>query len=250
MTPVQPGDHRTDDVAAGLARRLRLPGEEGLHRSKAMGGLFAFVNGAISIGLMAAVAADANEAFVFPSLGPTAFLLFYTPTAASASPRNAISGHLIGLAMGALTLAIFGLLHAGPTINEGVSIPHIGTAAPSLGATCGLMIWLGVPQPPAGATTMIVSLGMIASLTGLVTILLGSSSSSDRRWLSTGWPASLSVVAGRNQHLRRAGKYGDGNPPLRPCVEEIAKARPNTDLVSAVRVACSPVRSDTAFAIW
>lgn len=173
MSLMQSGEHRMEDVAAGLARRLHLPGAEGLHRSRALVGLFAFVNGAISIGLMAAVAAATHEPFVFPSLGPTAFLLFYTPTAASASPRNAILGHLIGLVMGALALALFGLVHAGPTITEGVSVPRIGAAALSLGATCGLMIWLDVPHPPAGATTMIVSLGMITSPTGLATILLG-----------------------------------------------------------------------------
>lgn len=173
MTLAPLGGHRMEDVVAGLARRLHLPGEDWQHRSKVMVGIFAFVNGAISIGLMAAVAAATHEPFVFPSLGPTAFLLFYTPTVASASPRNAISGHLIGLVMGFLALAIFGLLDAGPTITEGVSVQRIGAAALSLGATCGLMIWLGVPHPPAGATTMIVSLGMITSLIGLATILLG-----------------------------------------------------------------------------
>ncbi len=50
------------------------------HDSTTVLGLFAFVNGVISIGIMAAVALVTGAPFIFPSLGPTAFLLFYTPT--------------------------------------------------------------------------------------------------------------------------------------------------------------------------
>ena len=37
---------------------------------------------------------------MFPSLGPTAYLFFFTPLAESASPRNAVLGHAIGLLCG------------------------------------------------------------------------------------------------------------------------------------------------------
>lgn len=161
------------DVVVGLAWRLRWPGQEHHHRSTALVGLFALVNGSLSIGVMAAAAALTQQPFVFPSLGPTAFLLFYTPMVASASPRNTITGHLIGLIAGFLSLLIFGLQHAGPITTQGVIAPRIGAAALSLGATAGAMIWLRVPHPPAGATTMIVSLGIISSFAGLTTIMVG-----------------------------------------------------------------------------
>lgn len=164
-------EHRIEDVVVGLARRLHLPGIE--RQNRAAVGLFALVNGSLSIGVMAAAAALTGQPFVFPSLGPTAFLLFYTPMAASACPRNTISGHLIGLGAGYLALVIFGLQHAEPTIIGGVDGARIGAAAMSLGVTSGVMIWLRVPHPPAGATTMIVSLGIISSLAGLATIMLG-----------------------------------------------------------------------------
>lgn len=160
-----------EDVVVGIARRLRFSGIE--RQNRAAVGLFALVNGSLSIGIMAAAAALTRQPFVFPSLGPTAFLLFYTPMAASACPRNTISGHLIGLIAGYLALVLFGLQHAGPAVIEGVSIARIGAAAFSLGLTSGVMIWLRVPHPPAGATTMIVSLGIISSLAGLATIMLG-----------------------------------------------------------------------------
>ena len=56
-------------------------------------GLFAFVNGVIAIGLMAAVALVTGAPFIFPSLGPTAFLLFYTPMLPTASPAQLLVGH-------------------------------------------------------------------------------------------------------------------------------------------------------------
>ena len=43
----------------------------------------------------------------------------------------------------------------------------------SLGLTAGLMVWLKVPHPPAGATTLIVSLGVPAKPIQLVVLMLG-----------------------------------------------------------------------------
>jgi CBS-domain-containing membrane protein len=37
----------------------------------------------------------------------------------------------------------------------------VGAAALSLGLTSGLMVWLQRPHPPAGATTLIISLGLL-----------------------------------------------------------------------------------------
>jgi len=161
------------DVLLGLARRLRLGPLTERYNSVLVLGLFAFVNGLISIGLMSLVALATGQPFVFPSLGPTAFLLFYTPTAPAASPRNTVAGHLIGAVAGYVSLAVFGLLDEGPALLVGVDWPRVGAAALSLGATAGLMVWLKVPHPPAGATTLIVSLGLIATVPKLVVLMLG-----------------------------------------------------------------------------
>ncbi|MBI4499285.1 MAG: HPP family protein [Chloroflexi bacterium] len=110
---------------------------------------------------MSVVALATGAPFIFPSLGPTAFLVFYTPTAPAASPRNTICGHLIGALAGWLSLAIFGLTEAPPVLTAGVEWPRVGAAALSLGATAGLMVLFRVPHPPAGATTLIISLGLM-----------------------------------------------------------------------------------------
>lgn len=134
--------------------------------------LYSFVNGVISISLMAAAAWLTHAPFVFPSLGPTAFLFFYSPTAPTASPRNAFIGHLIGAVMGWLSLAVFGLLDAGPAIQEGVTLPRVLAAGLSLGLTSGLMILFKAPHPPAGATTLIVSLGILTSPRQLAVLMV------------------------------------------------------------------------------
>jgi CBS-domain-containing membrane protein len=135
-------------------------------------GLFALVNGVLSIGLMSVAALVTGSPFVFPSLGPTAFLLFSTPMVPAASPRNTLAGHAIGAAAGYLALVIFGLTDRAPALVEGVQWNRVGAAALSLGLTSGVMVWAGVPHPPAGATTLIVSLGILREPEDLVVLLL------------------------------------------------------------------------------
>lgn len=148
-------------IVLGLARRLRIPSLTERHDSTGVMGLFAFLNGLIAIGAMAAVAFTTGEPFVFPSLGPTAFLLFYAPLLPASSPRNAVLGHLIGAAAGYLSLVAFGLTEAAPALASSVTGGRVGAAALSLGLTSGAMVWARVPHPPAGATTLIVSLGVL-----------------------------------------------------------------------------------------
>lgn len=161
------------DVVLGLAGRFRLAPLMRRHSSTAVLGMFALLNGFISIALMSLLAVVSGEPFVFPSLGPTAFLLFYTPHAAAASPRNTFTGHLIGVAAGYLALVVFGLVNAGPALSTGVDAARAGAAGLSLGLTAGFMVWLRVPHPPAGATTLIVSLGILTRPQQLLVLMLG-----------------------------------------------------------------------------
>jgi CBS-domain-containing membrane protein len=145
----------------GVARRFQLSSLQARHSQTWILGLFALVNGIISSGLMAMAALVTGAPFVFPSLGPTAFLLFYSPTQPAASPRNTFCGHLIGVLAGYIALVIFGLTERGPALASGVDWTNVGAAALSLVLTSGIMVWLKVPHPPAGATTLIVSLGIL-----------------------------------------------------------------------------------------
>ncbi|MGH2487469.1 MAG: HPP family protein, partial [Ktedonobacterales bacterium] len=134
--------------------------------------LFMFLNGSITIAILAAVAMISRTPFVFPSLGPTAFLFFYTPTAPAASPRNTIVGHFIGVCAGYFALVVTGLTNAGPALTVGVNSPRVIAAALSLGLTAGLMVLLKSPHPPAGATTLIVSLGLLVKPEKLLILMI------------------------------------------------------------------------------
>jgi CBS-domain-containing membrane protein len=101
------------------------------------------VNGFLTIALLALLAVLTNSPFVFPSLGPTAYLLFIAPLAENSSPRNSIVGHAIGLICGYAAFELTG---------------------------AALMILFRAGHPPAGATTLIVSLGIISKPKELVII--------------------------------------------------------------------------------
>ncbi len=110
------------ELVHGLVTRLRLA--PWLHRfpPRLVWAGFLFVNGFVTIALLALVATASGAPFVFPSLGPTAFLFFFTPTAPTASPRHTIYGHAIGIACGYGALLLTGLEHAPPAMVAGVSV--------------------------------------------------------------------------------------------------------------------------------
>ncbi len=108
--------------------------------------------------------------FVFPSLGPTAFLLFFTPLAPSASPRTTLYGHAIGIVCGFGALLLTGLHHAAPALATGVDAHRVLASALSLAATGAGMVLFRCAHPPAGATTLIVSLGIVTHPFHLVVV--------------------------------------------------------------------------------
>ncbi|GHO46816.1 HPP family protein [Ktedonospora formicarum] len=170
--PEEQGQHNMVDIVRGLITRLRIPWLMAHHSKAIVLTLFSFFNGCISIGLMAMLAAITGSPFIFPSLGPTAFLCYYAPTSPTASPHNIIIGQLIGTLMGYLSLIVTGLTTADPAISGGVTWSRVLAAALSLGLTSGLMILFRAPHPPAGATTLIISLGILTKPWQLVLLMV------------------------------------------------------------------------------
>ena len=145
----------------GLLQRLRLTRLLGRVHERLVWAAFMFVNGFVTIALLAATAMVTRVPFIFPSLGPTAFLLFFTPNAPTASPRHTVYGHAIGIFCGYGALWLMHLQHAPPALVTGVDVHRVIAAALSLAATGALMILLKAAHPPAGATTLIISLGIV-----------------------------------------------------------------------------------------
>ena len=120
-----------------------------------------FINCFIAVAMLAALAVFCHTSFVFPSVGPTAFLLYFKPTSPTASPRNTLCSHAIGIVCGYAALWLMGLEHAASAALEDIHWPRVLAAALSLAGTGALMIVFDVVHPPAGATTLIISLGFI-----------------------------------------------------------------------------------------
>lgn len=144
-----------------VIERLRLRYLLKRYPARAVWALFVFINGFVTIAILGAVAVVSKTPFVFPSLGPTALLLFFSPVTSPASPRSALYGHGIGILCGYAALWAMGLTLDPPAIETGVHAQRVVCAGLSLVSTGALMILLDVWHPPAGATTLIVSLGII-----------------------------------------------------------------------------------------
>ncbi len=159
----------TEHIAV-LLERVRLAWLLDHFPPRAVWAIYIFVNGFLTIALLALLAVVTGSPFVFPSLGPTAYLLFIAPLQENSSPRNTILGHAIGLVCGYGAYVVTGAANVPFGVHPGVYWPRILAAALSLSVTGALMVLLHADHPPAGATTLIVSLGIIAKPKALVMI--------------------------------------------------------------------------------
>lgn len=158
------------DQILGFGKRFNLSFLEQHHNSRLVLTAYVFVNSAITIAILSVIALVTDLPFVFPSLGPTAFILFFSSMSAAACPRNVISGHLIGVLAGFGALAVFGLLSVDPDLDD-TSWQRLGAVALCLSVTLAVMVLFNVPHAPAGATTLIVGLGLMRT-PGQLTILM------------------------------------------------------------------------------
>jgi CBS-domain-containing membrane protein len=158
------------EVTRGLARRFGFTRPVGHRSERPIWAAFTFINSFLTIAILAALAMVLRAPFVFPSLGPTAFLFFFVPRSPAATPRHAVYGHAIGLLCGYGSLWLFGLQHEPSAMIGTVDLARVFAAALSLALTGVFMIACKAVHPPAGATTLIVSLGIVTTPWHLVTI--------------------------------------------------------------------------------
>ena len=126
---------------------------------------------AVFIGGMAAYLLD--ELLLFPSLGPTVFILFESSMSETGSPRRTITGHFVAIAVGLFFLVAFGLYGLPGTTVYGVTLAHVLAAALTVAMTSAILVFSQIRHPPAGATTLMVSLGLLTTPRELVAIATG-----------------------------------------------------------------------------
>lgn len=121
------------------------------------------------------VAWGTGQPFVFPSLGPSAFVLAFERGGERTRPRRVVGGHLLG---GVAGLVCYALLV--PDVSMTAVPPALSAAGLRLAAsgvcsvvlTSWAMMVTDTVHPPACATTLIVSLGLLSTprLVGIVVV--------------------------------------------------------------------------------
>jgi hypothetical protein len=135
------------------------------------------------------VAWASGTPFVFPSLGPTAYVLATRRTRTSRALTRIVAGHAVGvgaglLAYNALAGGVVVTADLAPQSPELAAVVSSGVLAVAL--TSAGMLVLDAVHPPACATTLIVSLGLLptvrdgALILVAVAVLVGSHAAATR----------------------------------------------------------------------
>ncbi len=126
------------------------------------------------LALLATVSWATGRPFVFPSLGPSAYALA-TDGEGRLTARRVIGGHAVGVLAG---LAAYHLLAGGlslaslPPAHSMDALRLAGSGTLSVALTATGMVATGTDHAPAAATTLIVSLGLLADpVDGLIILV-------------------------------------------------------------------------------
>lgn len=128
----------------------------------------------VLLAVLGVVAWTTGEPFVFPSLGPSAFLMAKARRGSTIAPRRVIGGHAVGVVSGLVT---YGLVDPGTVLAT--SLPAFSSATLGLAAAAALSVLLtsagmlatNTSHPPACATTLIVALGVLPTVQAGAVIL-------------------------------------------------------------------------------
>jgi hypothetical protein len=143
---------------------------ERLTANRPTAAVYAALLSLLVLALAGAVGLALKQPWLFPSLGPTVMLFFQSPRQRASRPAHALVGHGVALVVGYLCLLVFGLQGAPSVPTAGLTVPYLFAGALSVAGTTGILALLKVDHPPAGATTLIVSLGIIAQPIGLLSM--------------------------------------------------------------------------------
>ena len=124
---------------------------------------FALVGAGLGLAVIGLLAWWTGMPLLFPSLGPSLMLVLDEPSQPSVQTPNILTGHFVGLFVGVFALAVTGLQGAPPATETGVSGANVLAAALALALTTAILYVVDRPHAPAGATTLIVSLGLLDS---------------------------------------------------------------------------------------
>ncbi|MFC1526565.1 HPP family protein [Candidatus Latescibacterota bacterium] len=132
--------------------------------------VFAMVSGASALALITLAAQVLDLPLLFPPLGPTAFILFYTPMAATASPRNTIQAHFMAVCAGLASL--WAVNHAFPAADlaDPATMNGYRVAAITLAMVLISIAMMSTRSihPPAAASALIAAMGYLRGPTQIL----------------------------------------------------------------------------------
>jgi CBS-domain-containing membrane protein len=135
------------------------------------GAAYAAILAIITLAVAGAVGLLIKQPWLFPSLGPTVMLFFESPKQPSSRPLNTIVGHVIGIAAGLACYTAFGLTGQPSAPLGGLTLSYVAAGAVAVGITTAALSLLQLPHPPAGASTLIVALGILHTPVQLLSML-------------------------------------------------------------------------------
>jgi CBS-domain-containing membrane protein len=124
--------------------------------------------------LVGVIAWLAGKPWLIPSLGPTAYLQAEMPAHPSTRFYNTVTGHLIGLAMGFVSVMVFNAWQSpSPLLDHQLDMTRVWASALALTLTVLLAFLFKASHPPAGATTLLVSLGALRTREDALNLIAG-----------------------------------------------------------------------------
>ena len=116
----------------------------------------------------------AGQPWLVPSLGPSAYLVAADAAHPSARVYNVVVGHAVGLAAGLGGVAVLGAWADPVLLSTGqLTLGRMLAAALALAVTVLGCLLLRANHPPAGATTLLVALGSIATKAEFLSVAIG-----------------------------------------------------------------------------
>jgi hypothetical protein len=124
-------------------------------------GVYTFLAAFVALVVCGVVGELFDQPFLFPSLGPILLVMLDKPLSPQARPRSSLLANGAALLAGYGSLVLLGLQDHPSVGDEGITGRRIAAAALSLAVTGLVAHLLKAQHPPAGATTLIVSLGVL-----------------------------------------------------------------------------------------
>ncbi len=164
-----------EEVIIGILDPLKKTGDSvGGWTARIPDSIWAPVMGGFLILFAGIIGLIAGQPWLFPSLGPTAYLQVETPELESAHFYNTIVGHYVGIVAGLIGITIFNLWATPSVLVSHELLPvWVGAAAIAIFLTIVINMFLRSSHPPAAATTLLVALGAFRTPSQISALIAG-----------------------------------------------------------------------------